>query len=153
IYSLGVILYQMIAGKPPFDASTVMDILRAHITDPPPPFSATAPDLRVPTELESLIFWMLEKAPEDRPQSVDELRGRFPGILAIAAPKLPAPRSSSRLISTLPPDDPWSTAPPGTPVFPDTTGPARIDGGDAKQKKPPSREVPIEDIRIEDAPD
>jgi serine/threonine protein kinase len=89
IYALGVIFYQMIAGVPPFDAPSVVEILQKHITAPPPRFADAAPHVAVPPELERLIGWMLAKAPEDRPQTVDEIRNYLPGILAITAPVRP----------------------------------------------------------------
>jgi serine/threonine protein kinase len=98
IYSLGVILFQMVAGVPPFEGTAVIDILQKHITDPPPSLKSIVPDVDVPPELERLVHWMLAKSPDERPQSVDEIRNHLPGILAVAAPATPpgfAPSSAS----------------------------------------------------------
>jgi serine/threonine-protein kinase len=108
IYSLGCILYAMIAGKPPFDGPSVIDILSKQITEKPPRFSQSAPAITVPAELERLVLWMLEKAPEDRPQSIDELRRYLPSILAQVTQVTPllVPRADTTLgtsIDTLPP--------------------------------------------------
>ncbi|MCK6547732.1 serine/threonine protein kinase, partial [Myxococcota bacterium] len=84
IYALGVILFQMIAGRPPFDGATAMEILKKHITEPVPSFAETAPEILVPAELERFVAWMLEKQPQDRPASVEVLRKHIPGLLAIA---------------------------------------------------------------------
>jgi hypothetical protein len=64
IYSLGVIAYEMLAGRPPFQGETAMDLVVKHLSDPPPPLSQFA---RVPKLLEQCVMRMLEKDPADRP--------------------------------------------------------------------------------------
>jgi serine/threonine-protein kinase len=64
IYSLGVIAYEMLAGRPPFQGETAMDLVVKHLSDPPPPLSQFA---RVPKLLEQCVMRMLEKDPSDRP--------------------------------------------------------------------------------------
>jgi eukaryotic-like serine/threonine-protein kinase len=76
IYSVGVMLYEMIAGRPPFDNKSIMALLHAHIYEQPPPFEES---VRVPPNLERLIFDMLAKSPKQRPASVDEVRARLIG--------------------------------------------------------------------------
>lgn len=46
IYSLGIVLYEMLAGKVPFDGETTMSILMKHITEPPPPIPSLSPQLQ-----------------------------------------------------------------------------------------------------------
>lgn len=65
VYSLGVILYQMLAGRPPFVAEGVGEILAMHLKEPPVPISQIAPD--VTPELASLVHAMLAKASAERP--------------------------------------------------------------------------------------
>jgi serine/threonine-protein kinase len=65
-YSLGVILYEMLTGKVPFDAEQPVDVLIRHSTDPVPPMPPAG-------GLEDLARWMLEKRPENRPQSAEEI--------------------------------------------------------------------------------
>jgi serine/threonine protein kinase len=64
IYSLGVMAYEMLAGRPPFTGETGMDLVVKHLNEPPPPLSAFA---RVPKSLERCVMSMLAKDPADRP--------------------------------------------------------------------------------------
>lgn len=67
IYSLGLVLYAMVTGKPPFRASHYTEVMRMQQTKPPPPLTGVVPDL--PETVDRLIQQMLEKRPEDRPAS------------------------------------------------------------------------------------
>ena len=65
LYALGVILFEMVTGKPPFHATDVTGFLVAHLRETPPrPSSIVA---SIPRRLDELILKMLEKRPEDRP--------------------------------------------------------------------------------------
>jgi hypothetical protein len=70
IYSLGVMAYEMLAGRPPFQGETAMDIVVKHLGEPPPPLSQFA---KVPKMLEQCVMAMLEKDPARRP-SLEEVR-------------------------------------------------------------------------------
>jgi len=72
LYSLGVVLYEAATGKPPFAAELGVDLIQAHINQPPPPPSSLKPDL--PRELERIILRALEKDPARRFQSAHEFR-------------------------------------------------------------------------------
>jgi tRNA A-37 threonylcarbamoyl transferase component Bud32 len=71
IYSLGVMAYEMLAGRPPFQGETAMDLVIKHLGEPPPPLSQFA---KVPKGLEHCVMRMLAKDPAQRP-SLEEVRG------------------------------------------------------------------------------
>ncbi|PIE17991.1 MAG: hypothetical protein CSA65_06810 [Proteobacteria bacterium] len=71
IYALGVILYQMLAGKPPFAAASVFSLLAMHLRDEPPPLAECAP--HIPMSIAELIYRCLAKEPGDRPASAQLL--------------------------------------------------------------------------------
>ncbi len=73
IYALGVLLYRSVSGAYPFHGSTAAATMIAHVKEPIPTLASVAPDLVVPPGLEALIQRCLQKAPEDRYQTVDEL--------------------------------------------------------------------------------
>src|SRR5437867_2365980 len=64
IYSLGCVLYEMLAGMPPFTGSTARSIIARHMTEPPPPIRVVRPDL--PEGVVRLIDRMLAKVPSGR---------------------------------------------------------------------------------------
>ena len=78
LYSLGIVLYEMLAGHPPFDGTNMPEIARQHLTALPPPLSEVRGDL--PLGLERVVMRCLEKLPEDRFSSMDELLGALVGL-------------------------------------------------------------------------
>jgi len=71
IYSLGVVIYEMLTGGPPFKGKTSFEILRQHIESTVPPPSERQPD--VPPELDAVTARALAKSPADRFQNVGEM--------------------------------------------------------------------------------
>ena len=70
IYSLGVLAYEMLAGRPPFQGETGMDLVIKHLSETPPPLSQFT---RVPRPLEQCVMLMLSKDPAQRP-TLSEIR-------------------------------------------------------------------------------
>ena len=75
IYSLGVILYEMVAGRRPFDSDGVYAVISMHINEPPVSPSTFRPDL--PRDLEAIIMQALAKAPANRQESMAVLHSRL----------------------------------------------------------------------------
>src|SRR5438128_2650358 len=69
-YSLGIVAYEMLTGKPPFEAETLVGVLYAQCHTPPPPITQARPDL--PPPLATAVMRMLEKEPGKRFASVEE---------------------------------------------------------------------------------
>ena len=72
VYSLGVILYQMLTGKVPFDRANSVNILMAHVHEAPPSISEIAPDAGIDARIEGIVMRAIAKEPEDRFQNMDE---------------------------------------------------------------------------------
>jgi eukaryotic-like serine/threonine-protein kinase len=71
IYSVGIVLYEMLTGLVPFTGDTPLEIAMKHLSTTPLPPSEARPD--VPHELDSIVLRALAKNPEDRYQSADEM--------------------------------------------------------------------------------
>jgi serine/threonine-protein kinase len=73
VYSLGIMLYQMLCGRVPFEAQNSVQILIAHLQQPVPPMKERNPEADVPEVLEAFVMRCLSKDPEGRPASMDEV--------------------------------------------------------------------------------
>lgn len=78
IYSLGAVLYAMLAGRPPFDAQSLAEFVHKHLNVEPTPLTEIE-GLPVPVTApcSRLVMRCLQKRPADRPQSARELRDRL----------------------------------------------------------------------------
>src|SRR6187551_343792 len=72
IYSLAVILYEVLTGKLPFDAKTPMEYIQKHVTEAIIPLSQRRPELKLPIELDGVLEKALAKNPQHRYQSASE---------------------------------------------------------------------------------
>ena len=72
VYSTGVMLYELLTGRPPFERRYVHAMLLAHTSEPPPPFSPRLPGIA--RALEPVVQRALAKGPDERFTSADEMR-------------------------------------------------------------------------------
>src|SRR3954471_13517123 len=70
LYSIGVMLYEMLAGRLPFDGESAVSVALKHLSEPPPPLSHFRPD--VSPAFEAVVLAALPKDPAQRWQSADE---------------------------------------------------------------------------------
>lgn len=112
LYAIGVIGYELMTGRPPFDAENPLAILIQHVQDPPPAMAEARPDLEVPEEVEGLVMRCLRKDPGERFQSaadlVAEIRrceavlaGRFQDVVRVEGRRPPPRKTDLRDVETV----------------------------------------------------
>jgi serine/threonine protein kinase len=79
VYSLGAMLYEMLAGSPPFNAPSITSIILKHVNAPPPPLPE---DAHVPVALAAAVMRALAKDPDDRPRDATEFAREIQAALA-----------------------------------------------------------------------
>ncbi len=82
MYSFGVVLYELVSGRVPFEGQTARDIVMKHILEPPPPLF-TASREEVPEELWLVLERLLAKKPEDRYPTTDAVIAELDRVLAL----------------------------------------------------------------------
>ncbi len=106
IYSLAIILYEVLTGKLPFDAKNPMEFIQLHVTTKPKPINERVPGKTFAPLLWTVLSKALEKRTEDRFQSAAEFAHALQAVLAGATevPPFPsgAPRAMAPSASALP---------------------------------------------------
>lgn len=110
IYSLAVILYEVLTGKLPFDAKSPMEFIQLHVMTKPIPIAERAPDKSFPPLLWTVLAHALEKRPEDRYGSAAEFAHALQAVLAGATQVPPFPGGPQRPM--MPSAHPPATSPP-----------------------------------------
>jgi serine/threonine protein kinase len=105
VYSLGIILYEMLAGKLPFTGESPTVIMMKQVQDPPPSILESRPDL--PLAVSAVIARALAKQPTDRQQSAGELSRELAEAAATSeiAQVIAAPATVPNVAVAAPPDD------------------------------------------------
>jgi tetratricopeptide (TPR) repeat protein len=123
IYSLGVVFFEMLTGRLPFESESMEGWLYQHLHVKPPLPSQVNPELAKYPQLDKAVAWLLAKNPNERPRSAGEfgslLRGMIDTKLAAAPPaRISGPRRAFSFEPvTAPPRD---GAPPAAPAAPPT---------------------------------
>ncbi|MBP6744131.1 protein kinase [bacterium] len=73
IYALGCVMYECFTGKPTFDGDSFYDMVRLHLNETPSRLPFFQPGVNHPKELVDIIFTALQKKPDDRYQSAEEM--------------------------------------------------------------------------------
>jgi serine/threonine-protein kinase len=118
LYSLGVVLYTMLTGKPPFEGETVVDLLHKHRyaqVEKPSHLS-----IGLPHDFEAIVLQLLEKDPSKRPadgmvlyKQLDRLRGKYQRKAQETMAGLPPPPVDSPLVDSRPPGEEAAFQGPG----------------------------------------
>lgn len=129
LYSLGVVMYEMLVGELPFKADTSMEMLLAHLMKAPTPIRTLRPELQIPEPVAALVMRLLEKKAELRPATgqalIAEIERAEKAIVAPAATRvaeaggLYPPSAAEALRAALratSPSRPSSGPPPVTPA-------------------------------------
>ena len=82
IYAFGIVLYEMLTGKPPFDSRIPTEVVMMHLRDQPKPLSG------FPEPLNALVMRTLDKEPSRRQQSCEELAAECESVLAQLYPQM-----------------------------------------------------------------
>ena len=119
VYAVGIVLYEMLCGQPPFDADNVAAVAYKQVYEPPPPVRDCAPD--VPPPLAAIVARAMAKDPAARYATAADMAGDLQGYLltsdravpvdrpAAPAPWVPAPGASTAVpapVAVAAPPDP-----------------------------------------------
>lgn len=74
LYSLGVILYELLSGTRPFQGETPVALIMSHVKDEAPSIREAVPHLDLPVEVEQFLFRTLAKSPDQRPSNAAEFK-------------------------------------------------------------------------------
>ena len=140
LYSLGVVLYELLTGKTPFDGDTPVEIAMKHLSNAPKPPSKLRPE--VPPELDKVVLRALAKNPDERYQSADEMEADLERV-ARGAP-VSAATAATQILPAAPPvaTDPTSAtmiAPPPTARARDVPPPPVVEEEEYAERGGPER--------------
>jgi serine/threonine-protein kinase len=122
LYALGLILYELLSGLHPFDATEPVRLFLQQRTEIPPPISKRAPGTVVPIELENVVKKLLEKDPKDRYASANDVIAALDGAMLSkgfetvpevhAAERVSAPSREANVLTASPRDSQAEARPP-----------------------------------------
>ncbi len=142
VYSLGVILYQLIAGVPPFTGETVGELIAMHLTDSEPPLTELIPGIE--PAIATLVHAMLRKKAAERP-SVDDVATELKRLLLdVSQAEGMSPGQARRMVSESAIPLPLPLSPQAQAMLHGNTAPPTIAGIDSGPHPglPPSEPAP-----------
>lgn len=101
VYSLGVVLYEMLTGHPPFSGESPVSVAYQHVSTAVPAPSADSPD--VTADLDRIVLHALDKNPNTRYQSAEEMRKDLLLYLKGQTPVGVSPDAPTQMMSSVPP--------------------------------------------------
>ena len=140
VYAMGAMIYELVTGRLPFEAPTLMAILSKHLTELPVPPTDRRADLAIPQSLSAFVMKALAKQPNDRPPSMElfgdrlrEIHGAMSGAQAL--PAAPAPASQAAPVAMHQGMPSVVGPPPGVP--------RRLGSPVANLTPPPNLQAPV----------
>jgi hypothetical protein len=103
LYSLGAMLFEMIAGRTPFQANSAVSLLLAHVSEDPPRLAEVCPNLPALQSTQDLLDKLLAKDPEQRLHNATDLIGCIDALLVELGEASLPPTGSSRIVARRPP--------------------------------------------------
>ncbi|TWF94137.1 Stk1 family PASTA domain-containing Ser/Thr kinase [Saccharopolyspora dendranthemae] len=107
VYAAGIVLYELLTGRPPFVGDTAMSVAYQHVNDDVPSAAQTSPE--VPAELDALVLRATRRDPEQRPADAEAFSAELEQVrsdLGIAPVAVPVPASEARTALMPPVADP-----------------------------------------------
>jgi serine/threonine-protein kinase len=139
IYSLGIVLYTLLAGRAPFDADSDFGLMKAQLEEPPPPLATFVPG--VPAAVESAVMRALQKDPGQRFQTVATFARALDGSGARRAADATAERTGERTVAASA-EAGADAATSRTTINPLLQGAQRLPAAQEASHRPPPRRAP-----------
>ncbi|HEX9985267.1 MAG TPA: serine/threonine-protein kinase [Thermoanaerobaculia bacterium] len=86
LYSFGIVMYEMLAGRAPFQATNPHAYILKHVQEAPPPLAQTNPSMRVPANLEAIVMRALQKKRDERFAAAAEFASALEAIRNTISP-------------------------------------------------------------------
>jgi len=117
IYSLGIIMYEMLCGHVPFEADTFMGVLTKHLYEEPIPPRRLVPPVDMPSNLEAILLKAIAKKPDKRYQSMSAFAEDLHAVAEGRTPEIVYDQMRDTSTTTVPPPSPTQVVGAKTAVW------------------------------------